>query len=150
MDDSGLTKRQETKLEAMAIRNRWPVDSDYREGVIRRLLKIVLDPESKPRDVTQAAKAIVAADKINLDDEKKDIPIEHHHTGAIDIRQVLDAIENDERFEEFARSSIVREYSGVLGGNGQQGKMEVTASLNGHRPSRNGHDPQTPGGNPGH
>lgn len=67
------------------------------------------------------------------------------HTARIDVRQVLDEIESDERFEQFARQSLGSVHAGYLGHHGEQGTVATGSASNGHRPSGNGHHPQTHG-----
>lgn len=60
---------QEMRLEIRALRQRWPVEEAYRARIIRRLMAIALDPESKNRDANQAIRSLLAAEAQNQKDE---------------------------------------------------------------------------------
>jgi len=59
-----------------ALEQRWPIKPEYRDALVKRLLRIVADPQSSPREVTSAAKALMAAERQNQDDEHKVIDVE--------------------------------------------------------------------------
>lgn len=70
---------RDTRLQERAIRERWPMSADVRIKVLKRLCKIVdddawPDPDERPsqREVISAAKALISADKLNLDQAKLD------------------------------------------------------------------------------
>jgi hypothetical protein len=54
---------------------RWPIKPEYREIIIRQLLKVIADPASSPREKTSAAKALMAAEAQNQSDEHKVIDV---------------------------------------------------------------------------
>jgi hypothetical protein len=56
-----------TRLIERALRERWPIPKSLRKPLIERLAEIVQGTGSSPREVTSAAKAILAASKINLE-----------------------------------------------------------------------------------
>ena len=56
-------------MEIRALRQRWPVDEQFRARIIRRLMAIAFDPETKARDANQAIKALLAAEAQNQKDE---------------------------------------------------------------------------------
>jgi len=77
--DQGEASRKEyTRLEARAIRERWPMSAEVRVKVLKRLCKIVDDDAwdeddwNKPgnREVISAARALISADKLNLEQAK--------------------------------------------------------------------------------
>lgn len=72
---------RDTRMMARAIVQRWPIKNEDREAIIRRLVRIVADQNSSPREVTAAAKGILAAEKQNQDDEHKivDVRIARRH-----------------------------------------------------------------------
>ena len=61
---------------AKALTQRWPVKPEYRELLVKKLMKVIADPMSSPREITAAAKAIMAAEKQNQEDEHKLVDIE--------------------------------------------------------------------------
>ncbi len=60
---------------AEAFEQRWPISKEYRFGLIRTLMGIALDPNSSKRERTAAAKAILAAEAQNQQDEHKVIDV---------------------------------------------------------------------------
>lgn len=54
---------------AKALEQRWPIRPEYREALIKRLMRIIADPTSSPREVTAASKALLAADTQNTEAE---------------------------------------------------------------------------------
>lgn len=69
----------ETRLAERALRERWPIPPDVRIRVLNRLGKILDDDAwtdaDRPghREVTSAARALIAADKLNLEQAKLDL-----------------------------------------------------------------------------
>jgi len=66
---------QDTRMMARAIEQRWPINSNARKAVISQLLRIIANPASSPREVTAAAKALLAAESQNQSDEHKLIDV---------------------------------------------------------------------------
>lgn len=58
-----------------ALEQRWPIKPEYREGLIRRLTAIVISPNSKPREVIAASRALIAAESQNQADEHKVVDV---------------------------------------------------------------------------
>jgi hypothetical protein len=63
---------RDTRMHERAIRDRWPVPPDKRASIIERLVKIVESSEVGEREATSAAKALIAADKLNLEYQRFD------------------------------------------------------------------------------
>jgi hypothetical protein len=61
----------DTRLIARALVQRWPIKPEYREAIVKQLLKVVVDPGSSPREKTAAAKALLSAEAQNQSDEHK-------------------------------------------------------------------------------
>jgi len=57
-------------MESRAINGRWPMSEKQRRRVVVRLSKIIEDPDTKTREVTAAARALIAADGLNVAEEK--------------------------------------------------------------------------------
>ena len=62
---------RDTRMMARAIEQRWPIKPEIREAIVRRLLRVIADPQSTPREVTAASRAILAAEAQNQSDEHK-------------------------------------------------------------------------------
>lgn len=51
---------------------RWPMSDIVRNAVIRELSRILIDPNASRREKTSAARALIAADSQNIEQEKMD------------------------------------------------------------------------------
>ena len=81
---------RDTRLMARALEQRWPISDAVRKAVIRRLVSVVMDPKSSPREATAASKAILSAESQNQADEHKLVDV------SISARNIeLDAIAAD-------------------------------------------------------
>ena len=67
-----------TRLVERALRERWPIPKALRKPLIERLVEIVQDTGSTPREVTSAAKAILYASKLNLETITATIKAQEH------------------------------------------------------------------------
>ena len=56
------------------MRQRWPMPEAFKEAIVKRLMKVVLDKNATHREVTQAIKGLIAAEAQNQKDE---------HTAAL-------------------------------------------------------------------
>ena len=90
---------RDTRLIERAVREQWPIDAEYREAIVRRQVKVAIDPDVSSREATAAARCIVAmvgqnqaADFKALD---KVAPDQHNHTGRV-IIQLPATEESDE------------------------------------------------------
>jgi hypothetical protein len=70
-----MTETQIARMEARAMQQRWPIRDDYREAVIKRNMKIILNPNSTERAVAAASKVMLAAEAQNQSDEHKVIDV---------------------------------------------------------------------------
>jgi hypothetical protein len=66
---------------------RWPIKPEYRAAIINKLIQVVASPESSPREVTAAAKAILAAEAQNQVDEHKVVDV-HTQQGGFDLAAI--------------------------------------------------------------
>lgn len=88
------TGTRDTRLLERAVRERWPIPERYKKAIINRQIKIAIDPESSGREARAAARTIIAADKINLEEEIRSTPAIHlhqHNHETIDYIKVPDA-----------------------------------------------------------
>jgi len=69
---------RQTRLVERALRERWRIPKAMRGTLIERLGRIVDDAGSGPREVTSAAKAILTASKINLQNITVSIKAHEH------------------------------------------------------------------------
>ena len=81
---------RDTRMMAKAMTQRWDIKPEYRDAIVKRLARIVIDPSSSPREVTAASKALMSAEAQNQADEHKvvDVRVSTRHDR-------LDAIATD-------------------------------------------------------
>jgi hypothetical protein len=58
---------KDTRLIERALHERWPIPQTLRRPLVERLGKIIQDPDASPREVVSAARAVLAASRINLE-----------------------------------------------------------------------------------
>lgn len=69
---------RDTRMMARALRDRWPIDDRQRELMMRVLMQIAADANNSPRERTSAIKALISADRNNIEQEKIQQAEEHH------------------------------------------------------------------------
>lgn len=69
---------RDTRMMARALRERWPIDDRQRELMMRVLMQIAADANNSPRERTSAIKALISADRNNIEQEKIQQAEEHH------------------------------------------------------------------------
>jgi hypothetical protein len=60
---------QDTRIMAKSLTQRWPMSDEMRQAVINRLVRVTIDPDSSPREVTSAARALMVAEAQNQQDQ---------------------------------------------------------------------------------
>jgi len=60
------------RVEAQSVRQRWPMADKDRQRIITRLMGIIRNNRATRREATAAARALLMADKLNIEDEKID------------------------------------------------------------------------------
>ena len=120
---------RQTRLWERALRERWPIPEAMRSVIVKSLAKILLDADSSAREKTAAAKALMAADSLNVQQERMDQADEHER------RQRMVELARQLSPGEVARLSaesgvvvdgfIVDEYDGEeIEGRGEDGPKE--------------------------
>jgi hypothetical protein len=79
-----------TRLVERAIAEQWPIPDKLRPRLVKKLSRIMMDPHVSPREATSAAKALLAASKINLESIGTAMKAEEHE-------DLIDRIEELER-----------------------------------------------------
>jgi len=98
---------RDTRMMARALEQRWPINENARKAIVSRLLRIIADPQSSPREVTAASKALLAAESQNQLDQHKivDVSISNRHAE-------LDAIAADLGLDVGLIEAVARKTSG--------------------------------------
>lgn len=104
---------RDTRLIARALRERWPMDDRQRELMMRVLMQIAADQNNSPRERTSAIKALISADRNNIEQEKLQ-QAEEHHSEKMQGEQ-LDRIANAAQRLGLARvvDAIAQDRSGI-------------------------------------
>lgn len=93
---------RDTRMMAKALEQRWPIKPEYREVMIKRLVRVLADPSSSAREVAAASKGLLAAEAQNQSDEHKEIDvritIRHDQLSGIaaDLGLEIDALTHAE------------------------------------------------------
>ena len=101
------------RLKAKAIEQRWNIPEDYRDVLIKQMLRVVADPNTTPREKTSAARAIIAAEAQNQADDNARLQqrgnrflevatalgITHRPIDVLDSRTDDDSIVDDDRLQ---------------------------------------------------
>lgn len=77
--NSGTGNTRDTRLLERAVKKRWPIPEQYKEAIMRRQALIAIDPKAKPREASAAARTLIAADKLNLEEEQGKETQQHLH-----------------------------------------------------------------------
>lgn len=80
---NGTTR--DTRMGARALIERWPLTPETRQKVINAMQSIVTNPLATRREKTAASRALIAADKLNLD-ENAIAKLPDQSEAAIDAR----------------------------------------------------------------
>jgi hypothetical protein len=103
---------RDIRMIQKAFEQRWAIRPDYKAALLKRMMLIVADPNSTPREATAAAKALIAAEKQNQDDEHKflDLTVQTRSIEldelAIELGIEVSAIEDAERESSSGAASI--------------------------------------------
>lgn len=101
---------RDIRLIQRAMEQRWPIKPEFREALVKRLVRIIASPESTPREVSAAARALLSAESQNQADEHKVVDV---HVSTIHDR--LDAIAADLGIEVGTIQAVSRETGSSVG-----------------------------------
>jgi len=126
---------RDTRMMARALTQRWPIDPEQRNLMMRVLMKIAADANNSPRERTSAIKALIAADRNNIEQEKL-AQIDEHHSEKMQGEQ-LDRIANAAQRLGLAR--VVDAIAQDRSGSHSAGNVEASGTrggLEGRKDSR--------------
>lgn len=124
-------KVTDTRMIERAISKGWPIPPGKRQALIDRQILIATNPRASRREATSAFRAIVAADKINLELQKLENPstqvVEHHHSGQVNLVAIRQELLSDDKYLEFLRLGCVKADSdaGGVRADGESGTVEA-------------------------
>lgn len=82
---------RDVRMIQRAMEQRWPIKPEYRQALVARLVKIIADPKSSPREVTAASKALIAAEAQNAADEQHDDRMDDSRNRILDALARINA-----------------------------------------------------------
>jgi len=65
-----MTGVRDVRMIQQAAEQRWPITPKYRNAIVNRLMKVIVDPAASDRAVTSATRALIAMDVVNLKHEQ--------------------------------------------------------------------------------
>lgn len=74
---------RDTRMMERALRERWPIPQELRERIVLNLIAIVANKNLSPRERTSAAKALLHADQLNVEQEKMEQLDEHEYRARL-------------------------------------------------------------------
>ena len=111
------------------MRERWPIQADHRAKIVLALIGIIADKSSSPRERTSAAKALLHADEINLEEEKLRQADEHEYRARlVDIAKHLGT-------DEVARLSAVSGVSVAIDSKSEDDGERTASGIDGQEAS---------------
>lgn len=109
LEDFGLSKRQENRLNMMAVKRRFPID-DTIKGRMVEVGSNLLEAEDLEL-AEKGLKALIAMEKSNQADEHHADPqkIEHNHTGSVQLeaKAIRDEYLNNPDYLDFLRQKQI-------------------------------------------
>ncbi len=118
---------RDTRMMERALRERWPIPQELRERIVLNLIAIVANKSLSPRERTSAAKALLHADQLNVEQEKMEQLDEHEY------RARLVQLARQLPLGEVARLADERGVS--LDGEATQGRTDAASNADGTQES---------------
>ena len=123
-------RMEHTRMIERALREQWPIPDEFREPVVKRQVRIAIDPESSPREATSAARCLVSMQQQNqeaiLKAIDKLVPDQHEVTHRADeLQDALDKVRQDADYGRLRRAAAVGHHTQprLNGANGKHGPM---------------------------
>lgn len=76
---------RDIRMIQKAMEQRWDIKPEYKDALIRRLVRIIADPTSTPREVTSASRALIAAEGQNQTDDRDNMEADESRNRFLDI-----------------------------------------------------------------
>lgn len=100
--DELIQSRKDIRLIGRAVRERWPISTEFRARIVAQLMTIVMSPEASDRDIVAATRVLASIDKMNVDLENaaKNMTLEELkdelRERLLEIAPVQEAPESDD------------------------------------------------------
>lgn len=86
---SGLVRGKEDRLLQRALREDWPLSAEQKQGIVKRMVEIIANEKSSPRDAARAAAVLITCRKNDNDKLLKVLdkvaPDQVEHSGGVQI-----------------------------------------------------------------
>jgi hypothetical protein len=105
-----MTRLQQTRLEAKAICERWPLPESTRQKVLDRLMLAV--ESENTREALAACRGLLYADSLNLQEKLKGVPERHEHTinEQADVRAMIREMQKDPAYVDYLNKQAGEEH----------------------------------------
>lgn len=97
----------DNRLNAKALSERWPMKPEYRKAIVQSMLMILADPNASNREKTAAARALIAADSINIKEES--LLQDDEHDRRLRLLELAKRIPASELTQLASRNGITAE-----------------------------------------
>jgi len=72
---------KDARLERRALKSRWNVREEWKQAMLKKVVKNGLDPATSTRDSNQCMRAVLAAEQQDFEKDRAELPILLEHTG---------------------------------------------------------------------
>jgi len=80
--------RSDLQLYERAMKQRWPIPHEYKEVMIKQLMRVIANPNSQ-RDLERAAKLLMAAEAQNQADEHDETRVDEQRNRFFEVAEQL-------------------------------------------------------------
>ena len=76
---------RDTRMIEKAIRERWPIPEGKRPAIAQMLCDVAESKDASDRGKIAAAKALIEIDKLNMEQERRDLEIPEYHVQRVEV-----------------------------------------------------------------
>lgn len=81
--------RSDLKMMTTAINQRWNIKPEWRDAMLQRVMRMIVEPSSSNRDVRQAFKLMLQAEAQNQSDERDESAINVEGSSVLEVAAKL-------------------------------------------------------------
>lgn len=81
---------RDTRMIEKAIRERWPIPEGKRPAIAQMLCDVAESKDASDRGKIAAAKALIEIDKLNMEQERRDLAIPEYHSHAVSVVEIVE------------------------------------------------------------
>jgi hypothetical protein len=91
-----MASRKDIRLYETAVRNEWPISDEYKQVLIKSMMRIIADPATTPREKTSAARVVMIANAQNQTEEIFNGTVERPRNRFLEIAERLGIVVDSE------------------------------------------------------